>query len=155
MIFDQAAIIAQQETLVSHAQALAVFERVNGHEPKSKPGNGMSCAIWAQEIRPLPGASGLDVTSGYVVWHSRSMVNMLREPQDGIETDLLYAATTLMREYSGNFTLGGSVRAMDLLGMYGESLSMQAGYLDIDRTFFRTATVVLPLVVDNLFTQEA
>ena len=153
MSFDQAAVIALRDALVSHAKKLGIFERVNGHEPKSKPGNGMSCAIWAQEIRPLPQASGMGATSGYVIWHSRSMINMLREPQDDIETDLMYANTTLLGEYSGNFTLGSSVRNIDLLGMYGESLSMQAGYLDIDRVFYRVATVVLPMVINDLWTQ--
>ena len=154
MSFDQAAVIALRDALVSHAQKLAIFERVSAHEPKSKPGNGVSCVIWAQEIRPLPQASGMGATSGYVVWHSRLMVNMLAEPQDGIETDLLTAATTLLGEYSGSFTLGGSVRNIDLLGMYGESLSMTAGYMDIDRVFFRVATVVLPMVINDLWSQS-
>lgn len=153
MSFDQAAVIALRDALVSHAQKLAIFERVSAHEPKSKPGNGISCAIWAQEIRPLPQASGLAATSGYVVWHSRLMTNMLAEPQDGIETDLLYAATTLLNEYSGNFTLGASVRNIDLLGMYGQSLSMTAGYLDIDRVLYRVATVVLPMVINDMWSQ--
>jgi hypothetical protein len=155
MAFDQAAVIALRDALVSHAQKLGIFERVAAHEPKSQPGNGISCVIWAQDIRPLPGASGLNATSGYVVWHARLLANMLAEPQDSIETDLLYAATTLMGEYSGNFTLGGLVRNIDLLGQFGESLSMQAGYLDIDRKFFRVATVVLPMVVNDLWTQAA
>lgn len=155
MAFDQAAVIALRDALVSHAQSLGIFERVAGHEPKSKPGAGMSCAIWAQDIRPLPRASGLNATSGYVTWHSRLLVNMLTEPQDGIETDLLYGATTLMREYSGSLTLGGSVRAIDLLGMYGESLSMTSGYMEIDRAFFRVATVVLPMVINDMWTQAA
>lgn len=153
MAFDQAAVIALRDQLLSHAQKLGIFERVAGHEPKSRPGNGMSFTCWAQSIKPLPQASGLAATSGYVVWHSRSMINMLREPQDGIETDLMTAATTLIGEYSGSFTLGGSVRNIDLLGMYGESLSSEMGYLDIDRTLYRVATVVLPVVINDLWTQ--
>ena len=47
-----------------------------------------------------------------------------------------------------------SVRNIDLLGMYGESLSMTAGYLDIDRTFYRVATVVLPMVINDMWSQS-
>lgn len=155
MSFDQKAVIALRDQLLTHAQTLGVFDQVTAHEPKNVPSARPSCVIWAQEIRPLPQASGLDASSGYVIWHARCQVAAWSEPLDVAETDLLTVATTLMSEYSGNFTLGGSVRAVDLLGMYGESLSMQAGYLSMGDTFYRIATVVLPMIVNDLYLQGA
>ena len=155
MSFDQAAVIGIRDQLLTHAQTLGIFDQVTAHEPKNMPSNGMACVIWAQEIRPLSSGSGMDATSGYVTWHARLQIPAWSESLDNVETDLLTAASTLMNEYSGNFTLSSSVRAVDLLGMYGESLSMTAGYLSMGDTFYRIATVVLPMIVDNLWTQGA
>jgi|SRR5215469_13382919 len=155
MSFDQAAVIALRDALISHVQKLGVFDQVTAHEPKNIPSNLPSCVIWAQEIRPLGSGSGLNATSGYVIWHARVQIPAWREPLDDAETDILTAATTLMNEFTGNLTLSASVRAIDLIGMYGESMTMTAGYLNMGDTFYRIATVVLPMVVNDLWTQGA
>ena len=153
MSFDQQAVRDVFDRVQSHAMALGVFERVNTHEPKSKLGTGMYAAIWVDSIRPVP--SGQAATDGVVSLRCRIYTSMLQEPQDAIDLDVLTAVTTLMNAYSGDFGLGGvaGVRSIDLLGMYGESLSMTAGYLDIDRAMFRIATVVVPMVINDLWSQ--
>ncbi len=45
--------------VISHALATGLFDGgVNGHEPKSSPGNGLTCAVWAQRVAPVALASG-------------------------------------------------------------------------------------------------
>lgn len=155
MSFDGAAVTALVSQLVSHAESLGVFQRVNSHEPKNAPGNGLSCSIWTQTIEPAPNTSGLAATSGRVEFHARVMSSMLAEPQDDIDPDLLTAVTTLMSEYSGHFTLGGSVQDVDLLGMHGTALSAQAGYLEIDRRMYRVMVVTLPVIINDMYGQAA
>ncbi len=155
MTFDAAAVNSLRDQVVSHALTLGVFDKVANHEPKNAPGNGLFCSIWADTIEPLPGASGLAATSGRVAFHVRIETNMLQEPQDDIDGLILAAATTLIGEYSGHFTLSGTVRNVDLLGAHGEPLKMQAGYLDIDKKLYRIAVVTLPIIINDLWTQVA
>lgn len=153
--FDAAAVKALRDQVVSHALTLGLFDRVAQHEPKGAPGNGLTCSIWADVIEPLPDASGLAATSGRVAFHVRIMAPMLQEPQDDIDGLILTAAVTLIGEYSGHFTLGGTVRDVDLLGAHGEPLKAQAGYLDIDRKLYRVMVVTLPVIINDLWTQVA
>lgn len=154
MTFNAAAVTSLFSALISHAQTLGLFESVNGHEPKSAPSNGKACSIWVQSIDPVT-SSGLDQTSGRVVFNIRIYQNMLAEPQDGIDPDMLSATCLLMGEYSGNFTLGGTVREIDLLGENGDSLSAKAGYLNQDNRLYRVMDIVLPVVINDMFGQVA
>lgn len=146
--------VATQDAIVSHAKHLGVFDRVFAHEPKSAPLSGFSCAIWAAHIIPIT-ASGLSSTSVRVQYAIRVFGNMTKEPQDGIDRDILGAVAKLMAAYSGDFTLGGEARHIDLLGRYGPSLSAQAGYLNQDNRLFRVMTITLPVVFDDVFEQVA
>jgi len=152
--FDAAAVRSLFDQVVSHAMTLGVFDKCNTHEPKNAPGNGLSCFIWADSIEPLPAASGLAATSGRVAFHVRVMSNMTQEPQDDIDPQILTAVTTLLGEYSGHFTLGGTVRDVDLLGEHGEPLKAQAGYLDIDRRLYRVMVITLPIIISDLWVQQ-
>jgi hypothetical protein len=155
MAFNQAAVYALFDSVRSHCLDLGVFSGVSTHELKSKPGLGVSAEIWSMGIRPSAQVSGLAETAGIVTFHIRIRTPMLQKPEDDTDKRLLTAAVTLIGEYSGHFTLSGTVMAVDLLGMHGESLSAQTGYLEQDGTLYRVATVVLPIVIDNLWTQGA
>jgi hypothetical protein len=152
--FNAAAVLALFAAVSSHAAETGLFEQVPQHEPKSAPGNGLGCAIWVAEIAPIQ-SSGLDQTSGKVVFNVRIYSNMLQEPQDSIDPEILSAVCTLMAEYSGSFTLGGTVREIDLLGQFGDSLSAKAGYLTHDNRLFRVMDIVLPVIINDLFGQVA
>lgn len=141
------------DAVVSHAAASGHFERVNQHEPKNAPGNGLTCAVWVQGIAPIPQGSGLDTTSGRLLFNVRIYSNMLQEPQDGIDPNVLKAVDELMRLYSGDFTLDGLIKNVDLLGMYGMAMTAQAGYLTIGDTMYRVMTINLPLIVNDLWGQ--
>lgn len=152
MSFDAAAVRTLFDDVVSHAAASGYFERVNSHEPKSAPGNGLYAAVWVDGIRPVK-ASGLAAVSGVVSLRMRCYSSMIQQPQDAIDPNLLSAVTDLMSAYSADFALGGDddVRCIDLLGQSGESMSVQAGYLDIDKKMYRVMTISLPVIINDMW----
>ena len=143
------------DSIVSHALASGHFERVNGHEPKSAPGNGLTAAVWAQDIGPVPAGSGLQATSGLLVFNVRLYTPMISEPQDAIDPALMAAVHALFTAYSGDFDLGGNVRCIDLLGQAGTPLSARAGYLEQDKKIYRVFTITLPVIVNDAWEQVA
>lgn len=143
------------DALVSEYQRGGYFDRINTHEPRRKPGKGLTAAIWPLSITPLPLASGLNVTSALVVFTGRSYMNMHTEPNDMIDVWMLRANSNLMRAFSGDFTLGGLIRNVDLLGNFGTPLSLVSGYLDQDKAKFRIIDLTIPCVVNDVWTQAA
>jgi hypothetical protein len=142
------------DAAVSHAMALGLFERVNQHEPKNAPGNGLTAAVWVDYIGPFAGQSGLATTSALLVLNVRCYTSMLAEPQDGIDPRLTSAVAVLMGEYSGDFDLGGAVESVDLLGRSGRRLEAQAGYISQDGKLYRVMTIVLPVIVNDVWSQS-
>lgn len=143
------------DACVSHAQSLGVFERVNGHEPKNPPGYGLSAAYWVQRITPVAAASGLASTSVRLELGARLYSPADTTDPDLIDPNLVDAADLLMAAYSGDFTLGGLVEEVDLLGAYGDPMDAEAGYLEQGGATYRVMTITVPLIVDDLWTQEA
>jgi hypothetical protein len=141
------------DAMESHALSSGQFESVNGHEPKSAPGNGLTAAVWSQDVGPVPRGSGLAITSGLVTFFLRIYQPMLMQPQDAIDPAVLGAVDALFTAYSGDFTLGGLVKNIDLLGSSGTSLRAQAGYLNQDNKLFRVMTITIPLIVNDLWEQ--
>lgn len=146
-------IESMTDGLISHAAALGFFDRVNMHEPKNAPGNGVTYAIWCQGLTPLPLASGLASTTVRVEFNGRVYTSMLTQPQDIIDINVIKATDALMASYSGDFTLGGQVRDIDLLGEQGAPLSAAAGYLNVDSKMYRVMTLTIPMIVNDLWTQ--
>lgn len=144
------------DRLASHAQASGYFDRVNQHEPKSKPGRGLTCAIWVDRIEPARGRSGLNVTSARIVMNVRVYTNMMQQPQDSIDPSVMEATDALFLAYSNNFDLGGvdSGRFIDLLGMtQGHPLFSQSGYINIDNMVYRVITITVPVIQENAWPQ--
>lgn len=149
---DSAAILNK---LVSHALTLGQFDRVNQHEPKNAPGNGLTYAIWAQSLAPIARGSGLAATSGRLEFNGRIYTSMLQQPEDDIDLDVLAATDKLLNTYSGDFELGGQVRDIDLLGEYGQPLQANAGYVSQDNKLLRVMTITIPLIVNDIWAQVA
>lgn len=141
------------DAVVSDAQSSGYFDRVNTHEPKRKPGKGITAAIWVQNIVPIPLNSGLASTSAQIVFMLRMYTNMLRESQDSIDPALMHATSNLMRRYHDDFDFQGTIRNIDLLGQFGVSLAAQAGYIEMDGTMFRTMDITIPCIVNDVWPQ--
>ncbi len=139
----------------SHAQTLAIFDRVGTHEPKNAPGNGLTCAVWAGPLGPVPAASGLSIASARVSFLIRLYNPMLQAPQDDIDPTVLDAVSRLLNAYTGAFTLDGLIRNVDIFGAAGAALSATPGYLTQDSKIFRVMDVNLPLIVNDVWTEIA
>lgn len=142
------------DAIASHAASLGRFERVNLHEPKNSPGSGITCAIWADFIGPVPSSSGLAATSALLIFNVRIYSNMLAEPQDYIDPEVIKAVDLLMEAYSADFELGGDVAWIDLLGQSGRQMQAQAGYISQDGKNFRVMTISLPVVLNDTWEQS-
>jgi hypothetical protein len=154
--FDDAAVNTVFDKVVSYALATGRFDAVNQHEPKSAPGTGLSCSVWMQNISPVR-TSGLAATSGVVVLQARIYTSFMKQPFDMIDPEVMAAVADLMGALSGDFDFGGDVdvRNVDLLGSTGTPLSAQAGYVEIDRRMFRVMTITVPIIINDMFVQEA
>lgn len=159
--FDDAAINQVIDKIVSYALSSGRFDSVNGHEPKSAPGNGIVFAVWAQIIRPAR-LSGLAATSILVQFQGRIYIPFNQQPYDMIDPQVMAATTDMMAAFSADFDLGGAadVRYIDLLGIEGanmgaQGLSAQAGYVEIDRRMYRIMTLNIPIVINDAFKQVA
>jgi hypothetical protein len=142
------------DAMQSHALAAGLFERVNLHEPKNAPGRGLSAALWVDFIGPGFG-SGLAATTVRIAFNLRIYTDMIAEPQDAIDPEILSATATLMEDYSGDFTLGGTIQTVDLLGQSGIPLQAQAGYINQDGKMMRVMTITVPVLISDVWTQTA
>jgi hypothetical protein len=145
------------DAVVSDVQASGYFKRVNQHEPKRKPQTDLTAAVWVADIEPISGAagSGLANTSARVIFTVRIYSNMLKEPQDMIDPQLMRAVSSIMRRYHDDFDFGLTdlVRNVDLLGMFGVKLKAITGYLEQDGTMFRIADITVPVIVNDVWPQ--
>jgi hypothetical protein len=139
--------------LVSHALTTGQFERVNAHEPKNSPGNGLTAAVSLMSLGPARGQSGLVSTSPLLVCAVRLYTSMTYEPADMIDPNLMQAAQALFEAYSDDFTLDGMVRNVDLLGMTGTPLSARAGYVEQSGKVFRIIDITIPMIINDVFDQ--
>jgi len=143
------------DRLASHAMTTGHFDRVNTHEPKNKPGRGLTCAVWVNHLGPAAGMSGLSRTSVRATFNVRLYSNMLSEPQDMIDPSLVLAVDDLLEAYSGDFTLGDTIKQVDLLGAtQGQPLSCEAGYISMDTFTYRVMTITLPAVLNDVWLQS-
>ena len=142
------------DRVASHAMTLGIFDRVNQHEPKNKPGRGLTCAIWIDRIEPARGRSGLASTTARVVFNVRVYTNMLQNPQDAIDPQVMEAVDLLIEAYSGDFQLGSPDRWIDLLGAtQGHEVMAQSGYINIDNMTYRVMTLTVPAIIEDAWTQ--
>jgi hypothetical protein len=145
--FDFTDLIA---AVTSVADALGVFDAVNGFQPTSLPNTGMTCAVWPQEIAPDPEASGLAATSADVDLNVRLYMALNPQAPDAIDPAMLNAASALLGAYSGDFTLDGLVRNVGVL-----QAKAAAGYIDQNGQTLRVITITLPIVINDLWEQSA
>ena len=154
--FSSQSIINLFANLKTQAETSGLFQRVLGHEPRSAPAGGFSYALWLGPITPVPGLGGLTATAGRVEIQARIYVPFLEKSEDQIETDMMRRVLEMIGHYSGAFTVGGTVYAIDLEGMHGAPLEAgNLGYIDLGGTICRVAELSIPVLIDNLWTQGA
>lgn len=137
--------------LESHALKLGVFRRVNVQEPKNAPGQGLTCSIWLDEIRPA--RSGINSTSALVVYKARIQSDMLAKPLDDIDPRIATAVSAFIGAVTMDHRLGGLVRSVDIFGAEGIRLGGLMGYMNQDGREYRVFVLSIPLVVNDVWPQ--
>ena len=154
MTFDAAAATALFSAMRSKALGLNLFDAVNMHEPTSQPGKGLYLSITLGPVAPDASASGMAATSGKVTFTARiwahAATRAQRRPLDELDAQLLGAAVTLMAAFDAGFTLGGTVRNVDLMAMAGTP-----GWIDFDGTEYRVMEIPMPVIINDMFPQGA
>lgn len=140
------------DAVVSHAMASGHFEQVNGHEPQNAPSLGLTAAVWADSVQPVR-ASGLDSTTVRLAFNVRLYTASQSEPADAIDPALIAAVDDLCAAYIADFTLGGLVKQIDVLGAHGIPLLVRAGYIQQSGATYRVMTITLPVIVNDLWEQ--
>lgn len=154
--FSAAAVSALFDAQISLGKSLAPFKHVLTHEPKSPPTDFPALAIWWVQISPAAAASGMGAVSGVVTFTWRVYQStMLSEPQNLIDPGLLKNTALCLQALSAAFTLGGTVRDVDLLGAHGTPLAAKSGFISHDRVLLRVADITVPIVINDLFTEVA
>lgn len=139
----------------SHFLASGLYTWVNTHEPKNPPNDGLGCAIWLQRVRGVDQESGLAKTSAIVTIMARTYTGMIQEPQDEIDPNLGAVTDSMMGRLSGDFTLGGTVRNIDLLNQYEDRFEALTGYVELGGKMYRVIDITIPCIVNDVWDQSA
>lgn len=139
----------------STAMATGLFDSVIGHEPKSAPPLGQMAhyAYWLGPIRTIQ-SSGLASVSVRLEVIGRVYINAFQEPADDIETDACNYVDKLMELYCGDFELGGNARMIDIFGSEGDPLLLTPGYIEQDKKQFRIVDVMIPILINDAWTES-
>jgi hypothetical protein len=138
----------------SHLKRLGVFGVVTTHEPKAAPKKGVTASVWVNSIGPAVNSSGLSTTSARIELSIRLHSPMLSEPQDAIDVNLLKITDVVINSFTNDFTLGGGVESVDLLGRSGAPLSAETGYFQIDsNSIYRVMDITVPILINNVWDQ--
>lgn len=145
---------AQAEALFEHvqsaAQQLALFQAVDTHEPENAPGTRLYCSIVLGPMRASAAASGLAAVSGEITLIVRVWSWAMQRPLDDVDPEVLAAMAALISSLAGEFTLGGTVRNIDLL-----SLVASPAWVEFENKQFRVMELPVPIVINDMFTEEA
>lgn len=141
--------------VITPAMTLGVFDRVNGHEPKSAPpGNTITASYYLDFFGPMQAQSGVDRTTMGLVFQCRVQTGMLADPPDAIDPNLLSAVSELMGAYHGNFDLDVADTELDLLGRWwAGGVAARAGYVTQDGNMYRALILSIPVIVNDVYLQ--
>ncbi len=134
----------------SIAQQLGLFQAVDKHEPENAPGTRLYCSIVLGPMRAVAAASGLASVSGEITLIIRVWSWAMQRPLDDVDPEVLAAMAALINGLAGEFTLGGTVRNVDLF-----SLTASPAWAEFDGKQFRVMELPVPIVINDMFSEEA
>lgn len=144
-------VTAIMNKLMSIAQATGQFRNVNGYEIRSSPANGLTLALIAGPYTPIK-SSGVNNLSMRLQVDGQIWLPMHVDKPETIDPKTMGAADAYFAALAGQFTLGGLVRCVDFHGMDGEQLSATPGYIEKDNKLYRVATLIIPLLINQVTT---
>ena len=141
--------------IMSQLLASGYFDRVNSVEPKSAPGQGFEAAVVWVGSDPFSAGSGLARAAMVYRLLIRVYRNWLAEPSESIDPDLLEIADKVLNDLIGDFDLGATARNVDIFGASGAGLSTKTGHVEVSGTMFRAIDILVPIIVNDAFTEAA
>lgn len=148
-----AAIIAAVESTLA---VMGIFDQVNAHDAQSPVGNGLTAAVWPQNIDPAAAESGLDGVAALFLLSVRLYLPARSEPLDMVETTLSDGVDKVIDTLIGGFTLGGLIKNIDIFGTTGgQKLAAQYGFVSMEGNWYRCATITVPCVVNDPWDEVA
>jgi hypothetical protein len=142
------------DNVVSLVMVTGQFEKVNAHEPKSPPGNGLTAAVWFQSVNGSSRISGMNATAANVGITVRIYQNGLMQPADLIDPVVMNATDAIFAALNGDTTMDEAVFSIDVLGIDGRMVTAKAGWVEIGGKLFRIMDITVPILVDAVWTQE-
>jgi hypothetical protein len=134
----------------SIAQTLSLFQAVDTHEPENAPGTRLYCSIVLGPMRAVAAASGLASVSGEITLIIRVWSWAMQRPLDDVDPEVLAAMAALISGLAGQFTLGGSIRNVDLF-----SLVAAPAWAEFEGKQFRVMELPVPMVINDMFSEVA
>lgn len=143
------------DILISDAQLLGLFERVNQYESTNSPGTGLTAElVWMMGPTPMANRSGLASTSARVVYGMRIMLEFKNTPKESLDPAITNAVDLYINNLHGELALADAQGSfIDVFGMGGVPLDAQGGYLTLDQSTFRVGTITIPVIMENVWTQ--
>ncbi len=115
-------------------------------EPKSPPSGKINAGVYMDAIR-TPEAV-LDATTKVVDVLVRLYLSFTRLGEE-TELTMLQAVTELMGDVEGDFDLDGTIRAVDVAGIYGQGLAAEWGDSEVGGVTYRIVDISIPMIVDS------
>jgi hypothetical protein len=144
------------DALKTHAAASGIYEAVTGHGVVEPHAGGLAWWCMVDDIFPYAAGSGLNTVTACVVYKIITTLNdSTTDPQELVDPLVANGADALLRLYMSNFTLGGLVRNVDIMGAAGVRVSAKAGWMTLDNARYRAMIITLPLIVNNLWDEVA
>lgn len=151
-----ASIDDARDVLISHLAASGHFDGgIQTFEPKEPPTGRFHAAVFLTSIFPAEGMSGLASTTYSYVYTIRIFRDMLADPTGIIDPELNTLADKLLDDFNGDFTLGGNIRQIDVLGEAGTPLSAITGHITVAQKAYRTIDFTVPLIINDAASQAA
>lgn len=154
------AIAALYDAFTDMARASGLFDRTAEHESRNEPGQRLTLEVLMGPIRCVGRVSGLASTSARIEFTLRIRAPRAAEPDAATERAVLYAAMYLMTAINEDYelahvqaTVAGIVECVDVLGMYGEPLAMEPGWLEQNGAQYRAAAITVGVILADVFPQ--
>lgn len=142
--------------LRDHAKlSIKGFEVARLGEFKSAPPNGLCFALWPQRLGSSPVGSGLASTNALLRCTARIYLSLTYRPEEDIEIKVTDAADQYLGRINGDYTLGGAVRNVDILGEAGDLPSWEYGHANIDNKLFRIADLNMNVIFNDSWEQAS
>lgn len=142
------------DNIASHAMATGHFDAVLGYVSKQSATNGVTAALYIEDIRAIR-TSGLASTSVRMEVEMQIYSSTYQTPYEDIDVNLALAVDAMFTALIGDFDLGSEARNIDIFGAWGQPLRVRSGLMNLDGKEFRVFQILMPIVVDDVWTQAA